>query len=224
MSSNRTFEDIKKDVVDQLYWDYRVDASDITVSFDDGTLVLSGTVPSYTAKDAAEDDAWSVQGVSILRNDLTVSFPEEFIVPDDEEIKNNVETSLILNNNIDSTKFEISVVGGIVSLEGSVDSYWKKLEAETVAKNKSGVIDVINKIAIVPTESFIDEDIAEDIVNSLARSVSVDVDNVDVKVKDGVATLSGKVLGWNAYDAAMDAARYTAGVIDIKDNLIIESM
>ena len=34
-------EEIKKNIVDQLFWDARVDASSITVEFTDGTVKLA---------------------------------------------------------------------------------------------------------------------------------------------------------------------------------------
>jgi hyperosmotically inducible protein len=53
----RTEEQIKRDVVDQLYWDNRVDASDVTVEVSNGTVTLRGTVPTYFASTAALNDA-----------------------------------------------------------------------------------------------------------------------------------------------------------------------
>ena len=55
----QTSEEIKKDVVDQLYWDNRIDASSVTVEVDGGRVKLKGTAPTYTAKEAARMDAWS---------------------------------------------------------------------------------------------------------------------------------------------------------------------
>ena len=53
-------EQIKKAVVDMLYWDSRVDASDIHVEVTDGEVTLRGTVPSYATKEAALFDAWKI--------------------------------------------------------------------------------------------------------------------------------------------------------------------
>lgn len=58
----RTEEQIKRDVVDQLFWDIRVDASDVTVEVSNGTVTLRGTVPTYLAAKAAIDDSWCVLG------------------------------------------------------------------------------------------------------------------------------------------------------------------
>jgi osmotically-inducible protein OsmY len=221
---SQTDEEIKKDVVDQLYWDSRVDASEVNVKVDDGKVMLEGSVPSYTAKGAASSDAWTINGVNIVENDLEVKYPETVTVPSDEEIKTDVETSLSLNINIDISDINISVTAGIVTLEGTVDAYWKKTRAESIASGISGVLDVINKLTIVPTKNFVDKDIAEDLVSSISRNYRVSIDEVDVKVENGIVTLTGTVPDWDAYRAVLDATEFTAGVIDIEDNLIIENL
>jgi osmotically-inducible protein OsmY len=217
-------EKIKKDVVDQLYWDSRVDASEIKVEVENGEVKLTGKVPNYNAKGSASSDAWAIEGVREVNNQIEVEYPISIKVPTDEEIETDIITSLELNRNIDSTDIDLSVAGGIVTIEGSVDAYWKKTEVEETVSGASGVIDIINKLTIVPTENFLDKDIAEDIVGSISRNFKVNAENVDVKVKNGEVTLSGTVADWSAYRAVMDATEFTAGVTDINDNLIIESL
>jgi osmotically-inducible protein OsmY len=217
-------EKIKKDIVDQIFWDSRVDASKIQVKVKDGEVVLKGEVPNYNAKSSASRDAWSIEGVRAVRNEIEVKYPVSIEIPTDDEIATNIRTSLTLNRSIDSTDIEITVAGGIVTLEGAVDAYWKKSKVEELASGVAGVIDIVNKLAIVPTENFLDKDIAEDIMGSISRNFKVNAEKVDVKVQNGEVTLSGTVADWSAYRAVMDAAEFTAGVTDITDNLVIESL
>jgi len=217
-------EKIKKDIVDQLYWDSRVDASEIKVKVDGNRVKLEGKVPNYSAKGAASADAWSINGVQEVDNFIDVEYPPSVSVPTDEEIKADIETSLELNLSIDAEDISISVTAGIVTLEGSVDAYWKKSRAESIASGVSGVLDIINKLTIVPSENFIDKEIAEDIIGSISRNFNVNAEKVDVKVEKGKVSLSGSVADWTAYRAVMDAAEFTAGVVDMDDNLVIESL
>lgn len=78
-----TNEEIKMRVVDQLRWDSRLDASDVAVTVDDGRASLSGTVPSYRAKIAAEDDARTVLGIRTIENQLQVQLPPTITAPAD---------------------------------------------------------------------------------------------------------------------------------------------
>lgn len=216
-----TQEEIKRNVVDQLYWDTRVDASDVGVEVSDNTVRLTGTVPSYGARSAAEIDARSIPGVSTVDNEIGVRYPSTIEIPTDDEIRNRIVNLLIWNPAIDSTKIEVSVISGQVALEGSVDTYWKKLRAEELAAQVVGVVSVQNMLSIVPTGTFSDETIADSIVNALERSAAVDASAIDVRVENGIVTLTGNVPNELARQMVLNAVEYSAGVIDVIDNMAI---
>ena len=67
--------DIKRDVDDELRWDPNVHADDIAVAVTDGVVELTGCVPSYAAKSAAEKAAQRVAGVMGVSDDLEVRLP-----------------------------------------------------------------------------------------------------------------------------------------------------
>ena len=216
-------EKIKKEVVEQLYWDSRVDASQIEVEVEGGRVILKGVVPNYHAKNAASSDTWTISGVKEVDNQIEVKYPASVTVPTDEQIESDIEKALEINLNIEAEDIDITATAGIVNLEGTVDAYWKKTRAEKIASEVSGVLDIENKLKIVPTKSQ-DKAIAEEIISSLERNVKVNAENVDVKVKGGIVTLSGTVLGRSAYRAVLNTAEFTEGVVGINDNLLIENM
>ena len=76
-----TDEKIKKDITDELYWDYRVDASNVKVEVSDGEVTLTGTVRDHTARTAANADAWGIAGVRQVTNLLTARLPPDFVAP-----------------------------------------------------------------------------------------------------------------------------------------------
>jgi osmotically-inducible protein OsmY len=218
----QTDEIIKKDVVDQLYWDNRIDASDITVMVEQGEVTLSGHVPTFTGKRAASSAAWSVTGVQVVHNELDVQFPETLTTPSDDEIEDRVENSLLWDPDLHSFKINVQVMGGWVTLEGTVDTFWKKMQAENNTSSIRGVIGVTNKLAVVPSERITDERIAEDVVDAIDRNLQVMVDDIDVVVEDGEVTLTGTVSDWAAKSSAYNAARFTLGVIDVHDNIFVD--
>lgn len=218
----RLDEEIKKDIVDSLYWDNRVDAADIAVSVEDGNVVLSGSVPSYAAKTAATKDARMVTGVLSLDNQLEVAYPLESAIPSDETIRSNVIEALRRDPDLYAYKTDVRVAGGWVTLEGTVDAFWKKMQAEDIVLGIRGVLGITNKLAVVPTEEITDEALAEDIVRAIDRNSRVFVDDVDVIVRDGKVILSGTVPSWTAKSAAYNAALYTWGVTDVEDNMVVE--
>lgn len=217
----RTDEAIKKDLVDQLYWDNRIDASDITVTVDDGNVTLTGDVQTHRAREAAARNAWRVEGVVLVDNRLKLAYAEPETLPSDAEIKEEILHSFRWNPDLRSYKIDVDIENGWVTLEGTLDAFWKKVEAESEAFATRGVVGVTNKLAIVPTESISDEMIAKDVVDAIERNLRVSADDVDVTVMNGKVTLEGTVPNAAAKVAAYNSALYTAGVTDVQDNIIV---
>jgi len=217
----RTDEAIKRDLIDELYWDYRVDASNVKAEVSDGKVTLSGTVPSYSARSAAVTAAWGIDGVNEVTNLLTVQFPPTFVVPTDAEIKTSADRTLAWNPDVYSTDIDVTVTGGVVRLEGTVDDYWKRWKAEDLVSNLKGVIDVENHLTVVPSKSFLDKDIAKDIEAALERNLYVDAEKVTVEVEDGNVTLTGTLPSYYARSRAYDAAAFTPGVLKVDNHIVV---
>jgi osmotically-inducible protein OsmY len=221
-------EQIKQKVVDQLTWDDRVDASQVEVGVEFGRVALSGTVSSNFTEQAAIDDAWSVDGVVAVVNDLEsepygVASAENPLASAENPLASTVKGALLVDSQIDGSAITVSATHGQVTLSGTVKALWQKVRAEEVASGVSGVLGVTNEIAVVPTRDVVDEVIARDIEQAIARNSNADVDNVDVTVENGNVTLAGTVADWVARDAVYQAAINTMGVKDVTDRLIVES-
>ena len=215
----RIDEEVKRDVVDQLHWDSRVDAANVAVEVEEGAVTLSGTVRNYAAMQAAITDAWMTPGVTSVENTLKVDY--QVSVPDDEEIRERIENLLDWCPVIGPAEINVSVSSGWVILEGSVDTLWQRSRSEYLALNVMGVIGITNKLSVVPTRDTLDDKIGEDIQGALHRNAEVNVNWVNVKVENGTVTLSGSVPTRSARHAAYEAALFTAGVRNIEDKLQI---
>ncbi len=220
----RSDEQIKRDIIDSLYWDDRVNANDVDAEVSNGIATLRGTVPSYFVRSCAADDAWAVAGVTGVRNQLTVHYPPAVALPTDDEIQSAVEDRLAFDPDIDVLDTWVQVTAGVVTLEGSVDAYWKKRHAEDIAAAVRGVTAIENRLAIVPTRDYTDQEIAADITAALERNVLVDPEEVNIRVSDGVVTLTGTVDGWAARRAAANSARNTAGVRNLRDKIAVSGV
>lgn len=218
---NRKDETIKKEVVDQLFWDNRVEADDVTVHVDNGSVTLKGTVPTHGARSSAVTDTWMIDGVTNVEDQIEVELSPTVDVPSDAEIASNIQNILSWNTDIDVMDIDVSVEGGVVTLEGTVDEYWKKWKAVELASDVSGVIDVIDEMTVVPTGSFIDKDIAETIRDAFERNLYIDADDITVEVEHGNVTLTGVVPTNFVRSKAGDIASYTAGVVDVHNNLVV---
>jgi osmotically-inducible protein OsmY len=217
-------ETIKMRITQQLYWDSRVDASKISVTVEKGAVVLSGIVSSFPERKAAYEDTWAVPGVWSVDNRIEVAVSTEIPIRGDGEIKANVKKILEWNPTLDASQIKVSVNSSNVVLEGVVDGYWKKVYAEDLAATVSGVLKVINNLAVVPSKRVVDENIAQDIIQALERNSGVDADSVGVKVENGLVTLTGTVENWGAKTAAFFTALYTNGVVHVDDRLTVKRL
>lgn len=216
-------QQIKKDVIDLLYNDISINASNVKVEVNDGIVDLQGNVPSYGEITSAANKIYEIKGVKKVINKLNVDYPEGYKLPQDKDIKNRIENVFEWHSYLNEENITVEVEKGEVTLTGSVTDYWKKESAEVMAGSILGVINVDNKLGIVPTEDVIDNTIAKIIYEKLEKNYLVDKEDIEVKVKDGKVTLSGEVPNSKAYFAANNAAIFTSGVIYLNNNLRIES-
>ncbi|CEJ48229.1 BON domain-containing protein [Umezakia ovalisporum] len=214
-------EELQTKIIDKLHWDDRVNSANIGVTVNDAKVTLRGTVPSYRAKTIVEEDTREIKGITEVINHLQVQYPSTTAVPIDEEIASNVANALTWDSDIDANKIDVSVVGGLLTLRGIVDAYWKKFQVEDIAYGITGVIDIINELAVVPTKIPEDEEIARSIENALERNTFVEAEDVNVVVENGRVTLTGFVPNWSAWRAAHNTASYTKGVVKVVDGLAI---
>lgn len=214
-------EKLKKDVIDQLYWDSSVDASRIKVVVSDGTVTLTGNVPTYGNRIAADKDASSVRGIRGVDNRLVVQLNPSHAAPTDSEIQSSAQSLLTWGLDDLSPDIHVAVDGGVVTLEGTVDQFWKRWEAEHLIPNLRGVTEVRNHLVVVPIENVVDEEIAGHIEAALDRDAYVFTGDVTVEVKDGKVSLSGQVESSYAARRAFDIAAVAPGVKQVDHELMI---
>jgi osmotically-inducible protein OsmY len=210
--------EIEAMVRDQLYWDSRVEEKRIRVVVDEGVVILSGKVDDAVQMQAAVNDARQIPSVRIVNNELLVSLPPASSA--DRILAAAIRSVLNLNQEIDVTMLAVTVRAGEVVLEGSVESLAEKLKATELAGEMRGVVNVVNKIVVVPTKEIQDQAIAEDIETRIDVDPNVRVEDINVIVEQGRVTLSGFVVSPAARKAAEQAAVETYGVTEV-DNLIV---
>ncbi|MFW9879141.1 MAG: BON domain-containing protein [Candidatus Thorarchaeota archaeon] len=218
-----TDEEIKEKIREQLLWDDRINDTHIFINIKDGNIKFDGFISSYYMKTLVTQNAKKIYGVISIENNLEVRYlpvPEKGI-PSDNELQNIIEKSLKLNANMDRSNISVKVNRGVVTLEGVVYTYWKRNIVLSIVSEFNGVINIVNKISIAHFEHK-DENINEDIVNTLERYPNVNVEDINIVVKDGIVSVSGKVGTWEEYDAVLEAIYYTHGVKGINNNIILE--
>jgi osmotically-inducible protein OsmY len=139
----------------------------------------------------------------------------------DKELRKDVLAELEYEPSIDATQIGVAVKDGVVTLTGSVESYFEKWRAERAAERVEGVRAVANELEVrLPGDSKRkDTDIAAAAVNALKWNSLVPADKVKVTVEGGWITLKGEVPYRFQKEAAESAVRHLTGATGVS-NLI----
>jgi osmotically-inducible protein OsmY len=121
-------------------------------------------------------------------------------------------------------KIDVTANAGVITLEGEVDSFPKKWNAEQAARRVAGVTDVINNIKVKLPGSFkrSDEEIGRDALHAIRLNVSLPHDRIEVRVQDAAITLMGEVdRGYQKVEAET-AVRHLKGVVWVSNEITIK--
>jgi osmotically-inducible protein OsmY len=181
--------DIRAAIEDDFLIDSTVPFHSVDVDVDRGIVTLSGTVDTLVARERAVEMAQTIKGVRSVVDDIQVDPPPR----SDGELRRDVEWALIHDPAADGYEVTVHVEDGVVTLDGTVDSYQEKQLVRRVAEGVKGVKDIQNHITFEIPEARPDVEIEAEIRERLAWNAWVDDGLVNVAVEDGRATLTGTV-------------------------------
>jgi osmotically-inducible protein OsmY len=220
MERRKTDSEIKHQVLRELKWDSRIGWAQIGVEVRDGVVTLSGTVNSYAKKSAVQQAAHRVAGVLDVANEVVVR-PVGVFARSDADIARAVRHTLEWDALVPDERIRSTVSGGSVTLEGDVDVWREREDAEKAVLKLAGVDGVINTIRIVPR--VIDpEELREEIEDALDRRAEREADRLRIEVKDGAVELWGRVHSWREKRAVLGSIGHMPGVLGVKEHLRVD--
>jgi osmotically-inducible protein OsmY len=208
---------LQRDVMEELRWEPKVDPAHIGVTAKNGVVTLTGSVPNYSQKLAAEAAARRVAGVKAIAEEIEVRFVGDPPTSDPEiaqRIVNMLKWDVDVPDDI-----QVKVEHGRVTLTGEVDWNYQKAAAAKQAGRVAGVKSVTNMIAMKPKVS--PTDVRQRIMSAFTRSSALDANALDIAVEGGTVKLSGTVRGWNERKIAENAAWAAPGVTKVKDEIML---
>jgi osmotically-inducible protein OsmY len=142
----------------------------------------------------------------------------------DAQLHADIADEITSDPSLDASRIAVAVHDGIVTLTGTVPSYWQKIEAEQAAKRVMGVKAVANDLTVeLPSEhERNDTDIARAAADVLAWHSDLPK-TIQLSVSNGWITLSGTVDWQHQKEEAERAVRYLTGVKGVVNNIAIKA-
>ena len=184
-----------------------------------------------------------------MKNQIKVTPPAQAV--SNQELEETIVDKFRRDAYVDNFEITVTALGGMVSLYGTVDTYYEKARAEDLVSEVKGVYSVNNNLIVQQDwDSYVykpyvddsniydydwysyqpnvtvtkdDHELKDNIESQLFWSPFVDSDQVTVMVDDGKATLTGQVSSWSEYDAAAQNA-LEGGAVVVDNELTISRL
>jgi len=214
MSQDRQLQEA---VLAEFLWEPSITAAHIGVTANDGVIALTGHVPNYIEKHAAEKAAARVKGVKAVAQELEVRLPET-MKRNDEDIARAAIDRLAWEVSVPTNSIKVKVEKGWVTLTGEVAWHYQRDSVERTVRGLLGVVGVSNQTTIKPRVDI--TDIGRDIGVALHRSW-LDPKTVYVSADGGKVKLTGTVHSPSDRWAAGSAAWASPGTTEVENDLVI---
>lgn len=134
----------------RLIADRKTPGMDINVDTTNGVVTLFGAVPDETAKAKAEEEARKVAGVTKVVNELEVvpAGKAKGVSSRDGDVQKSIEKSVANRKDLSDASISVEVHNGVARLTGTAPSKTVAKQAESIAKQTSGVRSVRNEIKV----------------------------------------------------------------------------
>ena len=214
------------DVKGRLAWDVLVEHDPITATVKDSEVTLSGSVGSAAEKSRAIDDAWVDGASAVDASRLEVKWLDQpdknlrqFTPKSDQDIAAAIKDAAYYDPRVKSFNLNPSVVRGVATLTGTVDTLKAKMAAEALARNTVGVSEVVNQLVARSQMPVADRVLESRIKEALVFDPIAEAHEIFVTVKGGQVKLSGTVGNFFESAEAFDVASRLAGVTNVDNQL-----
>jgi len=224
--TKRNDREIQADVTAALARNVYVTGLPITVTVQNGTVTLQGSVGNSYEKDKAQKIAGRIFGVQAIRNQVIVQEAinrgtRKVLPPlSNELVLKHVRAELKQDNRIDASDISIQGAYGHITLDGSVNSLYEKHLAERDVRDVVGVGWVTNNLVVHNTHHE-DWAVAEDVEYAFKTDFALQHEDFSARTRNGIVVLSGKTHAWWARLHAKKVASKITGVKQVINRITL---
>lgn len=211
----KTNMQLQQDVMEELKWEPCVTATEIRVSVNNGDVTLSGAVPTFAEKFAAERATRRVAGVKAIAEKIQVT-PFGKDKRSDQEIA-EAAVGAIRSHVWVPTDVQITVQNSLVTLRGEVNRQFQRSAAMEAVRYLAGVTGVSNLISIKPTAN--PTDVKNAIERAFNRNAEIEAKHIKICIDGGKVTLSGNTRSFAGREEAAQAAWSALGVNAVQNDI-----
>jgi len=140
--THKTDQEIAREILNALAASW-VPAEKLKIKVEHGVVTLEGTLHWNFQKQATKKCIKNINGITKIKNLIIIKAETH-----DEVEKKHLENALRLNWSMDGQDVRVTVTGKVVTLNGVVNSYYQKEEAERIVWQAPGINTVVNELAI----------------------------------------------------------------------------
>ena len=218
--NRKSDSEIKTQVVREMKWDSRIAWAEIGVEVNNGIVTLTGTVANYAKKLAAQNAAHRIAGVLDVVNEIHVK-PQARSVATDEELARAVRHVLEWDAFVPDEQIKSTVSDSWVTLEGEVNLWRERQDAERAVLRLQGVVGVVNNIRMV-ARKVDPKELREQIEYALERRADRETERLRIEVHDGAVDIFGRVHSWQEKRAVLGSISHAPGVTAVRDHLRLD--
>ena len=140
------------------------------------------------------------------------------------KLRDDILDELAYEPIVDPAHIGVAVDQNVVTLTGHVGSYAQKLAALSAVRRVKGVHGIADEIEVRPASEAktSDDEIASRAINVLSWDSVVPDEGIQVTVRDGLVTLTGKVHWYYQKSSAERDVRNLSGVRSVVNNIEVE--
>jgi len=139
-----------------------------------------------------------------------------------EKLAGWIRDELRRDARVSEHSIDVSVTDGMVTLQGAVQSFRRKLAAQEIASSYEGCRGVVNELQVRSPGQLSDTEIAGHVRAMLDAHADITKAAITVTVKAGEVTLAGNIGNHAEHTLAVDLVMSVRGVRSVLDVMVVD--